>query len=401
MDATTVPPTTMTSTTATPPSKSRVPELDGLRGIAISLVLILHFSYFNPAPDHYPTEWIKRLLGPLGRFAAFGWSGVDLFFVLSGFLIGGILLDARGSPNYFKTFYVRRVFRIFPIYYLWILAYTILALLLGARLRGPLSLGPVPLRTVSIYYLFLQDFSWRVSTKLTALWLGPLWSLAVEEQFYILAPFAIRYLPRKRLVTALLAAVAIAPALRILAMFLSRYHMGLQGLMYKTMPCRMDSLAFGVLCAVIWRSPKAVSWISRNRFGMQAALLTLVGGYLAIAALNPEPLTMLMAAFGFSWIAVTFACLLLVVMTERASWLAGLTRMAWLRELGKVSYCVYMIHGVVGSFCGMLFGVLRRAGSGRSLASNCVAIVVSYAIARVSWDFFENPLLRKGHKYKY
>jgi Acyltransferase family len=91
----------------------RIPELDGLRGLAILLVMLCHYV---GNPDHSPLGFL-----PHRFFLAFtaGWSGVDLFFVLSGFLIGGILLEARDSPNYFRTFYIRRVFRILPIYYLW------------------------------------------------------------------------------------------------------------------------------------------------------------------------------------------------------------------------------------------------------------------------------------------
>src|SRR5271165_1527721 len=98
---------------------SRIPELDGLRGIAIGLVILCHYV---GNPGHSALGfWPNRLL------LAFtvGWSGVDLFFVLSGFLIGGILLDARTSPNYFRTFYLRRAHHILPIYYAWILLYVL------------------------------------------------------------------------------------------------------------------------------------------------------------------------------------------------------------------------------------------------------------------------------------
>jgi peptidoglycan/LPS O-acetylase OafA/YrhL len=96
-------------------SKSRVPELDGLRGLAIFLVVLFH--YVSQEGDAAATA--SRFLQ---RFAILGWSGVDLFFVLSGFLIGGILIDARASSFYYRTFYARRFFRIIPLYYLWITA---------------------------------------------------------------------------------------------------------------------------------------------------------------------------------------------------------------------------------------------------------------------------------------
>jgi peptidoglycan/LPS O-acetylase OafA/YrhL len=96
------------------PAKTRIPELDGLRGIAILLVLFYH--YVSIPPGQISTQFPQTIF-------AIGWSGVDLFFVLSGFLIGGMLLDVRESPNYFKTFYGRRFYRIVPLYYLSIAAY--------------------------------------------------------------------------------------------------------------------------------------------------------------------------------------------------------------------------------------------------------------------------------------
>jgi peptidoglycan/LPS O-acetylase OafA/YrhL len=100
-------------------SPGRVPELDGLRGVAISLVIVFH--YVASAEHRGLNPWLHRALTGF----AFGWSGVDLFFILSGFLIGGILLDARSSPTYFRAFYMRRVFRILPLYYAWTLLFAV------------------------------------------------------------------------------------------------------------------------------------------------------------------------------------------------------------------------------------------------------------------------------------
>src|SRR5579864_8004681 len=94
----------------------RIPELDGLRGAAIGLVVLFHYLYFGPRPPSYSPSWgvLSHLYVGFERFVAVGWTGVDLFFVLSGFLIGGILIDARESKTYYKDFYLRRVYRILP-----------------------------------------------------------------------------------------------------------------------------------------------------------------------------------------------------------------------------------------------------------------------------------------------
>jgi peptidoglycan/LPS O-acetylase OafA/YrhL len=119
-------------------SKGRVPELDGLRGTAILSVLCFHYvTQQGVTPPGTLTHYLQRAV-------IMGWSGVDLFFVLSGFLIGGILMDARESPSYFRTFYARRFFRIIPIYYLWITAYVALMLLAGAKVQALSNSGIRP-----------------------------------------------------------------------------------------------------------------------------------------------------------------------------------------------------------------------------------------------------------------
>src|SRR5207245_2913352 len=130
----------------------RIPELDGLRGIAICLVLGAHFINVTNGP---------RLAAFFQDLFLLGWSGVDLFFVLSEFLIGGILLDVRSSHSYFKTFYARRFFRIIPIYYLWVTLYLLLVGLGSSFLRAHTRSGTVPPLGFDIYahYLFLQNFA--------------------------------------------------------------------------------------------------------------------------------------------------------------------------------------------------------------------------------------------------
>jgi peptidoglycan/LPS O-acetylase OafA/YrhL len=153
----------------------------------------------------------------LQRAVQMGWSGVDLFFVLSGFLIGGILVDARNSPSYFKTFYTRRFFRIIPIYYLWILAYVVLVGVAGSFLRAHSNSGVITAPGMPIYaqFFFLQNLMVFPFAGLAGAWFGHLWSLAVEEQFYLVSPLVVRLLSTRMLTIFLACLIAAVPLLRV------------------------------------------------------------------------------------------------------------------------------------------------------------------------------------------
>ena len=136
-----------------PVTPVRIPQLDGLRGIAILLVIALH--YLNDSEHGAFGSFLYRF----GCAFRLGWAGVDLFFVLSGFLIGGILLEARESVNYFRTFYLRRCFRILPIYYLWVTLFAIAALCFGSSVGSFIPNDHSALKLLPIYYLFFKTTS--------------------------------------------------------------------------------------------------------------------------------------------------------------------------------------------------------------------------------------------------
>jgi peptidoglycan/LPS O-acetylase OafA/YrhL len=194
-------------------SGKRIPELDGLRGVAILLVVLFHGFFFAPGPDYHPADLIHRLYFWFERFIAIGWTGVDLFFVLSGFLIGGILLDARESPRFYRTFYLRRFFRIIPPYYAWLMAYVLVTLTAGAFLAAHSLKGNTPSGRVFLWmqFLFLQNLGILDHYPTVAgAWLRPTWSLAVEEQFYLITPTIIKTLSRRALAIFLAAVVMLA-----------------------------------------------------------------------------------------------------------------------------------------------------------------------------------------------
>jgi peptidoglycan/LPS O-acetylase OafA/YrhL len=336
----------------------------------------------------------------LQRLVLMGWSGVDLFFVLSGFLIGGILVDARDSPSYFKTFYTRRFFRIIPIYYLWILAYVILIAVAGPFLRAHSNSGVIMPLGLPIYshFLFLQNLMIIPFAGLAGAWFGHLWSLAVEEQFYLVSPLVVRLLSTRALTIFLSCVIAAAPLLRVA--LLARHVDA--GLVSGLMPCRADSLAIGMLAAVFWRREGFRQWLADRSGILYAILAALFAGVAALWKWSPESRMWGMESIGFTWLAAFYIVVLLVALVRREGPIARLARLAWLRELGRISYCVYIIHLVVNTLC---HAFLRHAPAAttdaRGVAVTLFAGFATVGIAWISWKMFEGPLVRLGHSFKY
>ena len=390
-------PTELASVSISTPGRSgqqRIPELDGLRGTAILMVIAFH----------YLTEQGSVTSGAitpvLQRLVLMGWSGVDLFFVLSGFLIGGILVDARHSPSYFKAFYTRRFFRIIPIYYLWILAYILLLTLAGQALRARSNSGEIMQVGLPIYahFLFLQNMLIIPFAGIAGAWFAHLWSLAVEEQFYLVSPLVVRMVSPRYLAIVLACVIGAAPLLRI---YLLAEHMD-AGLVSSLTPCRADSLAMGMLAAVLWRRDEFRAWLEAHSGVVYAILGVLFAGVMALWKWVPESRMYGMETLGYTWLAAFFAVVLLLVMLRREGPLAWLARMRWLRELGRVSYCAYIIHLVVNVIC---HSFLRHAPPAttdlRGAAVTLFAAFATYAIAWISWKVLEGPLMKVGHSFKY
>jgi peptidoglycan/LPS O-acetylase OafA/YrhL len=383
-----------------PSSSARIPQLDGLRGVAILLVIGTHYlhDWQRGAFD----SLLNRVVSPF----RLGWTGVDLFFVLSGFLIGGILLDNRAAKNYFSVFYLRRLHRIVPIYFLWITLYVLTIVFAGAWLANYIPLGAAPLHPVPYFYLFLQNYHNFPFAPLMWAWLGVAWSLGVEEQFYLLAPPLIRYLSLEKLRLCLLATLLIAPLLRVFVYF----HIP-DGFyfMYTWMPCRADSLALGVLAALFWRDGSIARWYAANRrlffFALVlllipvVILLTPVSFFLKKSLL---PHTVGMGTLGYSCFALLFTALLLLCLLEPAGLWSRFLRLGFLRELGTVSYCLYLIHfGTLYLAHGIILHARPRIYDLPGLGVTAFAFLLSYVLAKLSWIYFEQPLVRRGHSYQY
>src|SRR5712691_11866784 len=278
----------------------RIPELDGIRGIAIGMVLIAH--HFEVVSR--PGSGLAYALVPL----RLDWSGVDLFFVLSGFLIGGILLDARESSNYFRVFYTRRFFRIVPIYAVLLLSASFIRHLADAgTIRGfnEIFVGRLPWW---YFATFLQNIGMSIHKTWGTFPLGVTWSLAVEEQFYLTLPLLIRFLNRRALLRFMLFAIAGAPLLR--AFFFHRDPLNFFP-WYTLMPCRADSLLLGVLGAIVLREPRVRGWLLDHRRFSTLTLGFFLAGTAFLGWRSPTPFGRLMVTAGFTWLGLTYLAFLL------------------------------------------------------------------------------------------
>jgi peptidoglycan/LPS O-acetylase OafA/YrhL len=368
--------------------RGRIPELDGVRGLAILLVVVWHFV-------GSPLRGETGALAGLGAGALrLAWSGVDLFFVLSGYLIGGILLDHRESPGYFKAFYARRFYRIFPLYFAWLaLFYLVLAMaptFTASEAVRRLFQDPLPAWS---YATFTQNLLMARDERFGAEWLSITWSLAIEEQFYLLLPLVIRFIAAPRLPFVFGALVLAAPVFRVISD--SRDGFGALVLM----PCRADALLLGVLCAWLMRREggrRAIAGCRRVLYGSLAAL----GAVLAVLCF--QPFLFERRPYFASVLAVFYTCFLLLAVTERRGPVSGLVRLPWLRGLGILAYGVYLIHQVVNGLAhGLILNRFPAFGTALEIAVTLGAAAATIALALFSWRKFEKPLVAWGHSVRY
>ena len=387
-------PTSVETRKPPPSDQGRIPGLDGIRGIAILSVVVFH--YFTAV-----TAGRSGFLALLHNFFAMGWVGVDLFFVLSGYLIGGILLDARKSPHYFRAFYLRRFYRIIPLYYVWICGYVVLVAVVGpTRL---ISAGAVPAARppLYVYFLFLQNLKDFHLTGMPAAWFGATWSLAVEEQFYLVCPLLIRLLSRRVLIVVLIGVVLFTPALRFVV-----HDSGQSGpaLVNLLMPCRADAFAMGILAAILWRNTRLRAYLGARMAIVYALTVVSLGGFVFVAMKwVSQPWALGMQTVGLSVIAVFFVVTLIFILLSPRGTVTSIARARWLREIGTVSYCMYIIHVAIEGICRdiLLPAKMHQAANWATVAVLLLAAVLTYAIAKLSWILFERPLQRLGHAYRY
>lgn len=368
-----------------PLSSSHLRSLDGVRGIAIFLVLIVHLGVMIPLTplEHTVFAGISA-----------GWIGVDLFFVLSGMLITGILLDGKGGERYFRNFYVRRVLRIFPLYYaLLIFSFYILPMFPHPKLANFSRVTGDELW----YWLFLSNFKMAMAGGPRHGVMDVTWSLCIEEQFYLVWPLLVHVLSRRRLALACGTLFAGSATLRILLLAFDVAPFTL----YVLTPTRLDGLCAGALVAITLRSPT----LERRDVERIAATALAIGG-LATAGITVWSGGLpwdgaLVQTVGFSAIAVMFAGLVLKTALHGGSRssLDRIMRLPFLTTLGVLSYSLYLLHLPLRA---VLRDTIMRPARfpdwwGGTLTAQFVFYVagfaVAFAFAWLSYHLFEKHFL--------
>jgi peptidoglycan/LPS O-acetylase OafA/YrhL len=355
-----------------------IAELDGLRGIAIIIVVFFHYWTMAIVPFGKAS---KLIIG----FSSLFWSGVDLFFVLSGFLIGGILIRNKLSPNYFKTFYIRRFTRIFPIYFLSISLFFICKNIPFFAQIPDLINSPIPIWP---FGLFIQNF-FIIPDNLTPAWLVPTWSLAIEEQFYLCIPLIIFLFPPKKLPFFIAFIIVIAIGIKI--------YFGRSISDFYT-PDRYIGLLLGILIAFFFNHKTYWNWmLTKKRIWSWISILVFVLGVWIIK------LDKYNIVFVFVWLALFYSFILIMLLSNKMNLFSRFCNQNWLKTWGKYSYGIYIIHIPVFYLINfIIFNETKLVINDYSdLFKPIVSVLVTFLIAYISYNIFEKKCLNFGKQFNY
>lgn len=370
---------------------SRLLVLDGLRAIAICLVLVHHYTQ-----NIYIKGFGDRVFLNIGNSS---WIGVDLFFVLSGFLITGILYDSKGSPSYFRTFYIRRSLRIFPIYYLMLFVVFVILPMLHLSIVDTKTLEHSPW-----FWLYGANYlTGLVDWPDTAV--VHLWSLAVEEHFYLLWPVVVYFATKKQLLIGGIAFLFIAYFMRLSASLNGASNVSI----YVFTQYRIDTLIMGGLLALAWKTPELKARLSKHA-GKLAILFfaLLVFSYSNFLGIDWRFWSAAQIAAGFSLIGLFFVAIHIICLNLPNSspfyWILTCAPALW---LGRLSYGMYLFHRPIEQVS-MQLGLhpSMHAHPGTPIWPYTILYILGNSVATallawLTWNLFEKHVLRLKGRFSY
>lgn len=390
----------VTGNTGHTKSENRVvyPALDGLRTLAFFMVFLQHYMF---------VQW--------------GTCGVNLFFVLSGFLITGILWDTRDSPYRARNFYIRRTLRIFPLYYgvflvlllttplfhwQWSIYWSAWPLYLGNFLRflSPSSAQPHSiLQIASDGVLLMHSLSSKMYVSI-----APFWSLCVEEQFYLLWPWVVFSVwSRRTLLWICTFVVVILPFIRFFLQFHLPPWMDQQDIFYRLTPFELDSLLLGALIALIWRGAHRQTMLALGQKIAPLFLVACAAAYIWRDLHSPDPFEGFLYpswhwTFGLTLTNFISAALLLSALNP-GTWIYRFLSLRWMRWVGRISYGAYVFHDMCDIMAHQAMASLfPEFVHGHRFASRLIVavpiLILTLVTAFLSFRFFESPFLKLKEK---
>jgi peptidoglycan/LPS O-acetylase OafA/YrhL len=363
-------------------SHQHILELDGFRAIAILWVLLLHFFYgWAPMPPN-GFAWVPRILLEI---VSHGWLGVDLFFILSGFLITGILIDARSKEHYFRNFYARRSLRILPLYWICIL---VMGLTYGV-------VNPHARAFLGISLLFLANFAHALGVRAPH---GPgvFWSLAVEEHFYLLWPLLVRFMRRSTLLVFTLLLVIGSPILRG---YCAHLGMDPEKQIYVYSYFRFDGLALGAILAMWVRSKhysRANAWKLAGLLVGISLLVTVLGQPFGLS----QAKSVAASALRYTQAQFVFAAAMAMALAYRGTGATAFLRSRFAKVVASLSYCLYLIHLALGDgyyriLHWLQFNDVAHFGIPGAVAVRFLVIgTAAFGLAMLSKKYVEDPILK-------
>ena len=380
----------MKSNLKPPRSLTHITTLDGCRGLAILMVMMMHMLVTTPANGF--EAWVFGFVG-------MGWMGVDLFFVLSGFLITGILLDTKDHSKYFKNFFGRRALRILPLYY----AVLIFSLLILPSFDHPKAANFGRIQGDELWYIFyLQNISIAFANTFRHGILDVTWSLAIEEQFYLIWPVVVYYASKRGLQRLCIALFCFALLFRIWARYMEWHPIAV----YVLTPSRLDTLVVGAYLATLWRDEAGWSSFLRVRCKCFTAVVL---SFLVCWAFSSAPFSrsLVMQTVGYSVIALLFGLVLSFLVDGRRSLGTKLFENRMLVVFGKYSYAMYLFHLPIRAvFRDLIFPPEVWVGLlGSPILYQIIFIPVSVSATLVaavlSWNLLEIRFLRLKKYFAY
>lgn len=364
---------------------NRIKELDGLRGIAVALVMALHLfkraAYFIEHPA----------LKGFAKLTTVGWVGVDIFFTLSGFLITSILLKAKSGENYFKNFYMRRILRIFPLYYAAIFLIIFFAPKVEEEFTNQLSTA------LPIMLLYQQNWALLFKGFHITQYLGITWSLAIEEQFYLLWPFIVYKLDREKLVKVIISYIVISITGRMIGTLAWPDIAQASTFFYYASFARFEEMLFGGLLAVFLTYEGAkdkVRRYSKPLFIVSFSVFALLHILSLPDSPHPEHGSIPLTLGGYTSAALWTIGLIGIFITHSPqNFFRRFFANPLLVFLGKYSYSMYLFHMTAALILLDVFWHSSMRGWQAYVLYPIATFITTILIALLTWNLLEKHFL--------